>query len=336
MGNPFLSECFQWVWLSHFGEGRRLLQLVSIPDVPLIKHSRFPVFFNVGQTQTKGFTYTLDPNNTNSENKGKCIILYDIPSYFEPTIKATTSQFTILRAFQYKGYRCNLKEIDSVQSYMKNVISSKSRGKFNRTVRKFEKDYKADYHFYGIGAEELEMRKLLDILEQWMIKRFSKLKAFNNNLNPNEWAFHKEATLALFAKKKAGIFAVLADKKPVALTVLYFSNSIAYDIIRSFDMDYASYRPGTICTLKQIEWCIEKGYKYLDFSKGHFDYKERWCNEPYDFEYHILFDRKSLRARFNAYLVFGYYRLKTYLRRLGLDLFWQRLKYLISSRDRLE
>ncbi|WP_445381928.1 GNAT family N-acetyltransferase [Robiginitalea sp. IMCC43444] len=331
MGNPFLSGCFQRVWLSHFGEGRQVLRLASIPEVPLIKNSKRPIFYNVGQTQTKGFSYSLKYSHTDEEKQGLCVVLFDIPSYSKSPHKSERMPFGLLRVPQYKGYRCNFQEINTLEGYMEKVISSRSRGKFGRTLRNFNSKFSLACKFYGQGTNKNKLEELLDLLNQWMSQRFSELKRYNNNLDPDEWAFHKDVTLALISEGKAGLFCVLNGDKPVALTILYLSETTAFDVIRSFDIEYAAYRPGTICTMKQIEWCIENGFKYLDFSKGHFEYKQRWCNEPYDFEYHILFDRKSLKAQFFACYFFGYYQLKTYLRRLGLDLIWQRLKYIQSS-----
>ena len=65
---------------------------------------------------------------------------------------------------------------------------------------------------------------------------------------------------------------------------LNFSEDTLFDAITVFDIDYSKFHLGSITIMKLIEWCIENEIKILDFSKGYFEYKRRWCTKIYDFE----------------------------------------------------
>ena len=80
-----------------------------------------------------------------------------------------------------------------------------------------------------------------------------------------------------------------------------------------------------------MEWCFENNYRVSDFSKGDFEYKHKWSNLTYDFNYHILYDSKSIRSRLVANLVSRYFKLKLYLRTKNVNELYRKLKFMSSG-----
>jgi hypothetical protein len=100
-----------------------------------------------------------------------------------------------------------------------------------------------------------------------------------------------------------------------------------------FDIDYSKFHLGSVTILKLIEWCIENNIKILDFSKGYFDYKTRWCTKVYDFEYHIYYDRKSLKSILLASSIKHIYDFKQSLREKNINEKWHKLTYKLKKRE---
>ena len=83
--------------------------------------------------------------------------------------------------------------------------------------------------------------------------------------------------------------------------------------------------------MQLIQWCIEKGHKKLDFSKGYFDYKTRWSTHKYQFEYHLLYNPKSVLSAGLANLAALFFRLKGYLRRKNVNWYVHKATYLLKN-----
>src|SRR5690606_38042495 len=75
-----------------------------------------------------------------------------------------------------------------------------------------------------------------------------------------------------------------------------------------------------------------------DFSKGYFDYKTRWANKSYDFEYHIWYDSKSLTASIIAFSLKTFFTLKQKLREKEINTKLHKLRFLLknSKKEALE
>lgn len=323
--NPFLSHTYTSIWLDYFGAGKEPVSFDFIPEIEFLKHPVLPFYYNVGAARTKGFTYTLIPKHRSSY-KNKTFLLYDVLGYKEVP-NGELAKLGRLHLPQYMGYLCNLEKYRNAEEYMQEVISKRSQSKFRSYLRKLEVAYAVNYQYYGKDSSNEQIQHIFKLFRILLHKRFAEKKRFNHNLPATEWAFHFEVSKRLIHQNKAGLFVIEAGDKPIFITLMYFSDRSAIDVMRVFDTDFAKYRPGSIGNIKQIDWCIQNDFRILDFSKGHFEYKKRWSNTPYFYKFHIYFDQKSIKARSMAYVLYGYYRLKDLLRQIELDVLWQKMKY---------
>ena len=83
--------------------------------------------------------------------------------------------------------------------------------------------------------------------------------------------------------------------------------------------------------LKLLDWCFENNYSFSDFSKGHFDYKEKWSNTQYDFNYHLLYDKSSFFATMIANAIEIIFKFKLLLRKHDVNKRYRKFIYGLKS-----
>ncbi len=99
---------------------------------------------------------------------------------------------------------------------------------------------------------------------------------------------------------RASLFVIYNDDLPFSISVNFISEDTLFADFTVFDIDYSKFNIGFIDIMKHLQWCIDNKIKVLDFSKGGYEYKKRWSNLTYHFNYHILYDSNSLKAIFVA------------------------------------
>jgi hypothetical protein len=332
--NPYLKTTFKTTWLNHFNNGKEDLGFSFIDTLTFIKHNKRPVYFNTGTTNTKGITYKLS-NTILNDILNNVFIIYDVPD-FNNNKNGSNNKLGFYKIKQYPGYICDLKSYNSLKEYMAKVISRKSRYKFNSYKRKLETAHNIHYKMY-IDDITTETYKVIFLhFNRLLKKRFLNKRIVNNNLNPDEWDFYKDVTLPMMQNKEAGLFVVYDNEKPIAISLLNFSNNKMLDVIRVFDIDYSKFRLGSVSIMKQIEWCFENNFDELDFSKGYFEYKKRWANKPYWFNYHIYFDENSFKAKKTAKFYKSFFAFKLYLREKHLTNFIHQISFLLHKKKYAE
>ncbi|MCL6294991.1 GNAT family N-acetyltransferase [Jejuia spongiicola] len=332
--NPYLQNTFKSIWLNHFNNENPALEFSFVDRLTFVKHKRLPVYYNTGGTNTKGINYKLS-NRFLNDYKGKVFIIFDVHGVNNENY-TKSSKMGCYKIEQYPGYICDLSNYQSLKHYMANVISRKSRYKFNSYKRNLESKYKIHYKMYLNDITPELYESIFSDFQRLLKKRFLDKKTVNNNLNPDEWTFYKEVTLPMMLNKEAGLFVVYDKDKPIAITLLNFSTSTMFDVIRTFDIDYAKYRLGSVSIMGQIDWCLKNNIKILDFSKGYFEYKKRWGNKPYWFEYHIYYDKESIKAKALAFLYKNFFALKLYLRKKHLTNFIHEINFILNKKKYAE
>jgi len=330
--NPFVSSNFAAIWRRHFTKGKKELMFSEISTLHFIKYPKLPLYTNLGGKNTKGLSYTLSPDTSN-DFKSSVLLFYDIHGYFQEALPTLKYPLKLKKIVQYPGFLCDLEGINSVQDYMQKTLSKKSKYRFNLYKRKLEHSFEISYTMFYGDMTKATYDFLFDTFYILLRKRFDAKQEVNNNLHPEEWNFYQELSYPLILEKKAALFVTYDQDKPIAISLLFFSDSIAFDTIRVFDIDYATFRLGTTSIMKQLEWCIEQKFKYLDFSKGDYEYKNRWATIRYSFEYHLLYDSNSLKASLLVNGISFYFITKQYLRDLKLHIRFHQLMHRLKNLD---
>ncbi|MFD1613952.1 GNAT family N-acetyltransferase [Gelatiniphilus marinus] len=332
--SPYLDNPFKTIWLKHFNESKTDVSFSFFNNLTFVKHKNRTVYQNTGKTNTKGISYKLSHPNT-EDYKKSVFIVYDV-YHFLDTNPPKSDTLGFYKIKQYPGYICDLKNYNGLQDYMAQIISRKSRYKFKSYKKKLEAAHNIHYKMYLDDITPEAYQSLFSDFKRLLKKRFLDKKTVNNNLNPDEWAFYKDLTYPMMLKKQAGLFVVYNNNSPIAITLLNFSGSKMLDVIRVFDIDYSKYRLGSVSIMKQLEWCFKNNFESLDFSKGYFEYKNRWANKPYWFEYHIYYDKQSFKAKLYAKMYKSIFAFKWYLRKHEITHLIHQISFLLNKKKYAE
>ena len=334
LDNPFCSRVFYSIWSKHFNKADNCYTLEGIRKVQFYK-TRVPgVLANMGRTHTKGVYYEMD---SDALQKGSHIaLIYDVPAYFECSVDNSTSRHSIKRAIQYPGYYIALKNFKDLNDYLQKKFSKSSRYKLKKFKKRLEHSFDINLKMFFGKVEKEKYDKLFNSFRELLEKRFTEKQEYNNNLDEKEWSFYKEVAYPLLLEKKAGLFVVFNGDQPIAITLNYFSSEIIFDAITVFDIDYFKFNLGFLNIMYLFEWGLSNDYKILDFSKGYFDYKERWSTHKYDFEYHIIYNSSSLISMVMANVLNGYFKLKQYLRTKNINKIFNNVRHQLQSSETSE
>lgn len=313
ISNPFTSETFSTIWSKHFSPSVSATRFGSLKNLLFSKHKFLPLYFNYGKTHTKGISYTIENSKTH-ELKGKVLLIYDVPSYFEINPEIKPKALKSYKIKQYPGFLIRLESFKDINEYINFTFKGKSRNKLKRDKKRLENCFDIRYQMYYGNFPKEEYDSIFKSFKIILDKRFDNKGIYNNNLDPEEWNFYQEVAYPMILEKKACLFVVWHGNNPISIMLNFLSKDSLYQFIMAFDTDYAKFNVGTTSLMKLIEWCLEKELKIFDFSKGYFDFKKRWGNLEYRFEYHILYDSKSFQSVILAFYLKHFFRLKQLLR----------------------
>ena len=329
--NPFTSSTFETIWGKHFSKGNDLKTFNFIKGVKFVKHSYLPLLINVGKNLTKGICYKLEDQY--ADFKGKTFLIYDVPTYFdiETFNPSKDSSLRLKKVFQYKGFLMDLSSYGSHEDYINAQFSSKNRREFRANMRKLETCFNIQYSFIHGEISQDDFDIVFKQFYELLNKRFAGKQTNYHHLSAEKWSYYSELVYKMLQEKKASLLVIYNESTPIGVTLNFHSESILFETITVFDSDYYKFSIGKTSIIKLLEWCFENNYRISDFSKGDYDYKHKWGNLVYDFEYHIFYDSKSFKSLLTANLVEKYFKFKTFLRKRHLNEFYRKSIFKLKS-----
>lgn len=331
--NPFTSTSFVTVWSKHFNGAKLPRSFDFINGVQFLKHSFLPLYENIGKNLTKGISYDL--NSSVKDFKGKAFLIYDVPDYFD--VKEVEKENTSLRlkkVFQYQGFLMDISSYNDQDEYINAQFSSKNRREFRSNQRRLEECFNIEYSFLHGELSASKFNAVFDKFYTLLNKRFAGKQVNYHHLSPEKWSYYKELVYVMLQEKKASLLLINRDETPIGVTLNFHSEDVLFETITVFDPDYYKFSIGKTSIIKLLEWCFENNYRISDFSKGDFEYKHKWGNQVYDFNYHILYDSKSMRSILTANFVTLFYNTKLYLRRKKVNELYRKYKFLLQGKPK--
>lgn len=310
--NPFTSSLFISVWCKNFNINTTY-NFNPIKGLYFFK-SKGQLFINAGKNLTKGITYDITETIGNNFKNEVCLI-YDVPTYAQAKTNKIPKNLVIKKIKQYPGFLIHLNHYSNIEDYLKKTFSKNSIQKLRRYNKRLQTCFDIDEKMLiGNSVEKTEYDTVFNHFHTLLTKRFEDKQITNNNLNPEEWRFYQDVAYPLILENKSALHVIYNNDVPISVRLLYFSEHIIFDAITVFDIDYTKFHIGKISILKMLEWSFNSKYEIFDFSKGYFDYKESWSDLKYDFEYHIFYNTKSLKASLLANTITLIFKTKQYLR----------------------
>ena len=330
MTNPFSSHLFSEIWLKHFNHGKPAYQSAVFDGISFVK-AGFPGYYvNVGKNLTKGITYAIDPSA--SDFKNKVFLLYDIPSYFNINSQELPKGMGFKSSYQYKGYLMDLSGVDSTEAYINSRFSGKNRREFRSNIRRLEQCFRVSYEFIENSIEKEKFDQLFEQFNQLLKKRYKEKGTTYHHLAQNKWAYYLELVYAMINEGTASLLVIRNGEEPIGITLNFHSEDILFETMTVFDQDYFKFSIGKTSIIKLLDWCFANNTATSDFSKGAFEYKEKWANTDYDFNYHIYYDKRSFVASAKAFFLYNRLELKRFLREKEVNKVYRKLQFLLKGK----
>jgi len=333
--NPFVSDTFTQIWAKHFNEDKPVYKFGFLNGLSFTKSLGLPFYINIGKNHTKGVSYSCDDRNE-TDFKGKVFLIYDIPTYFDLGLYNDHKYLGLTKIKQYPGFLVDLKNYSDFDHYFSSTFSKSSRYKLNKYKKRLESCFDISYRMFFGAMDREQYDAIFGHFKLLLEKRFLDKGTTNNNLDPKEWNFYTEVAYPMILEKKASLFVIYNGDIPIGVTLNYFSETILFDAITVFDIDYEKFHLGSVTIMKLIEWSIDNKVECFDFSKGYFDYKKRWSSREYDFEYHVYYDRSSILSTTLARTIALYFNFKQYLRDKDLNTKFHDLTFRLRNRKTKE
>ena len=332
--NPFTSSVFESIWSKHFNAGKEPIAFDYIKEVKFIRRSRLGVYENIGKNLTKGIYYEID--YTKDDYKGKTCLIYDVPTYFNVTNfnPPSNSSLKLKKIFQYQGFLMDISAFKNQDDYINAQFSSKNRREFRSNQRRLETCFDIRYDFIHDAMPQSEFDILFHQFHELLSKRFAGKQTNYHHLRADKWNYYKELVFKMLANKRASLLVIYNEEKPIGITLNFHSEDVLFETITVFDPDYYKFSIGKTSIIKLLEWCFENNYRMSDFSKGDFDYKHKWGNVEYDFDYHILYDSKSFLSLIRANYISRFYKVKLYLRRKKVNELYRKYRFLLKGESK--
>tara|TARA_R110002049_G_scaffold299634_1_gene489965 strand:+ start:9850 stop:10923 length:1074 start_codon:yes stop_codon:yes gene_type:complete len=254
-------------------------------------------------------------------------IIYDVPTFLNLKINNSNKKLGLFKIKQYHGFLVELLNYSDFNQYFSSAFSKSSRYKLNKYKKRLESCFDISYRMYFGDMDPDQYNSIFMHFKLLLEKRFLDKGTANNNLDPKEWNFYAEVAYPMILEKKASLFVIYNGDTPIGVTLNYFSDNIVFDAITVFDIDYEKFHLGSVSIMKLIEWSINQEFKYFDFSKGYFDYKKRWANKEYYFEYHLYYDKSSIISSALGNAIALYFNLKQYFRDKNLNVKFHKLTF---------
>lgn len=313
INNPFTSETYQRHWMNQFFPQESCHTFEAVQGVAFTAHRKLPLYVNVGMYKTHGISYTLEDPDRGFSLKNRALLIYDVPEYFKLP-EAKVPYLGVKKSAQYRGYAVDLTKLRSLDEYLNEQFSSKGRKSILSRLAKLEREFNIEYRFYYGEIGRAEFESLLECLYGFITQAFEGKSSQNSHAPQEIRAWYKEMLFDMINESRASFFVIYGNGRPIAISVNYHAENIMFASIPSYNLEYRQFGIGNIANLKKIEWAIARDYKVFDLSKASYGYKQRWANLEYNFEYHVLFDKRNLKSLLNGYAVFLYYQLKQKLR----------------------
>jgi len=326
---PFTSQIFIDIWKKHFVPNKLIKKFQFIEGVSFYKSNFLPVFFNAGKNLTKGNNYKI---HDYKDYKNKTFIIYDVLPHLKDDSVKLPKDIKILKSNQYPGFLIDLTKFSNIDEYLLKTFSKNTRMKMRKFSSRLDTCFNISTKMFFGNIDKKEYESIFDHFMVLLQKRYSDKQISNNNMLPSEWNFYRELAYPLIMDKKASLFVIYDNKVPINITYNYHTEDTLIDAMTVFDIDYSKFNIGYVNNLKILNWCFENNLKTLDFSKGYFDYKKRMCSLEYNFEYHILFDNNSIKAKMTAFFLYKFYEFKSSLRNKGINTVIHKLTFLIKNK----
>lgn len=241
-------------------------------------------------------------NNSVATNSSKNVYLVkDVPNYISFSLKNPDQNIKLKKILQYKGYLANLIEYKDALTYINKNLSKRNKKNLKSKTSKLYSNHKISSKVYFGFIDKNEYYLVFKSFYKLLKNRFDEKKIHNRYLS--KWSDLQASTYQKILDKKASLFVIYDNKKPIAITLNYHVSDMVFSHIQTYHTAYSKYNMGDICMVNHLEWLIKNNTAVFDLAIGKTYYKEKWCNHEYNFMYHVFYNKKSILSKLNANII---------------------------------
>ena len=257
-----------------------------------------PAFYDQANENMEGTTLLNSEFMNVPELKNKICLVYDVPSFLTVNKRIFKPTIGFRSIVQHKGYSIDLTGYNDLETYLQDRFSRSSRQLLRSAKKRLELCFDISYKMYH-GAIDKEHYHVLFTRFYKMLKLRSLEKGIDNR-NLKHWNLYTDRVYDVIINKQASLFVIYDGKDAINISLNMHVKNTVFLFITAYDIDYSKFRLGHTSWMMQLEWFIKNNIKIVDFSKGNIEYKKRWANKEYDFEYHLFYDSANIAIRMKA------------------------------------
>jgi len=244
----------------------------------------------------------INPNfDVNKADKKAINLIEFIPSFVKLELETEHLPLASFKYKYFKGFMCHLGSSNNLKDYMVKQLGKSGNKITNRRLKRLESCFNIRYKTFLEDIDEEECQSLISDLRTLIEKRFNQRGDKHSSLA--NWDFYKKSTYQMIKEGKACLFVIYSNDDPIGISLDYIYQNIFESAISSYNIDYSKYGLGNTIILKKLKWCFENGYAVFNMRYGDYPYKRYWCNNTFDYESHVVYNRKSLIQTIKAFLI---------------------------------
>lgn len=280
-------------------------------------NKRLPDFYIEAKQKTDGHVLVSSQPTEFPDLNDKIYLVYDAPSFLKVKIN-TLKTFTGFKSvIQHKGYCIDLKDYSELETYIKDRFSRSSRQLLRSAKNRLELCFDISHKMY-YGAIDKKHYNELFVRFYKMLELRACEKGINNR-NLKFWDLYTDKVYEMILNKQASLFVIYDGKQAINISLNMHVKNTVFLFISTYNIAYSKFRLGHTNWMLQLDWFLKNGIKIVDFSKGNVDYKKRWTNTEYDFEYHLFYDSSKITVKMKAFWISKKLKLLQFLRNKNIN-----------------
>ncbi len=257
-----------------------------------------PDFYYEAKRKTDGEVLAYSQTNDFPDLSDKIYMVYDVPTSLKVPIKTSESFNAFKSVIQHKGYQINLEGYRDLKAYLKDRFGKSSLQLLRAGKKRLETCFDITYKMYYGSIDKEQYDQLFKSFYKMLELRASEKGIHNRNLQ--FWDLYTAKVYDMICSKEASLFVIYDGNRPINISLNMHVQNTVFLFISAYDIDYSKFRLGHTNWMKQLDWFLKNGVKLVDFSKGNVEYKKRWTNSEYDFEYHLFYNTSNIKVKLKA------------------------------------
>ena len=261
-------------------------------------------------------------------------VIIAFPTFLKPTFQNDSFKTKKIVQKYLDSYGITIAPtITNIDHYVNAHFSKSSRTPILKKMKRLESCFNIRYQVYYGEISKETYTSIINKTHAMLVRRFNQRN--DNNFILNNWKKYEALLFPLINDRKASVFVIYNEDTPIQVSINFHYQKTFFAYIPAYDIDYAQFGLGNTAVYKQLEWCIENNYAYLDMGNGDYDYKKRWCNYHYQLETHIQYKSSSLRHRLLATKELNIIKLKNGIKTGINSPFYAKIKKVIATKTPL-